>query len=134
LTAIGSTAGHIGAQWAWNLVSPNFNDLWPDASEPAEYNDGKTTKAVILMTDGIFNMAYVNDRSSVQALAICNAYRAKNIELHTVAFEAPESAKTFLRTCAEQAGGKFHEAENAEDLRKAFVKIARSLNGLRLTQ
>lgn len=134
LTAIGSTAGHIGAQWAWNLVSPNFNDLWPDASEPAEYNDGKTTKAVILMTDGIFNMAYVNDRSSVQALAICNAYRAKNIELHTVAFEAPESAKTFLRACAEQAGGKFHEAENAEDLRKAFVKIARSLNGLRLTQ
>ena len=134
LTAIGSTAGHIGAQWAWNLVSPNFNDLWPDASEAVDYDDGKTTKAVILMTDGIFNMSYDNDRSSVQALAICSAYRAKGMQVHTVAFEAPASAKTFLRTCAEQAGGQFHEANDAEALRTAFLKIARSLNGLRLTQ
>ncbi|MBA4130517.1 MAG: hypothetical protein C0519_03735 [Hyphomicrobium sp.] len=134
LTAIGSTAGHIGAQWAWNLVSPNFNELWPDASEAVDYNDGKTTKAVILMTDGIFNMSYDNDRSSVQALAICNAYREKGMQVHTVAFEAPASAKTLLRTCAEQAGGQFHEANDAEALRSAFLKIARTLNGLRLTQ
>jgi len=134
LTAIGSTAGHIGAQWAWNLVSPNFNDLWPDSSEAVDYADGKTTKAVILMTDGIFNMSYENDRSSVQALAICSAYADKGIQVHTVAFEASASAKTFLRTCAEQAGGQFHEANDGEALRKAFVKIAQSLNGLRLTQ
>lgn len=134
LTAIGSTAGHIGAQWAWNLVSPNFADLWPEASEAVAYRDGKTTKAVILMTDGIFNMAYDNDRSTVQALAICNAYRANDVQVHTVAFEAPESAKTFLRTCAEQGGGEFHEAENAAALRDAFLNIARSLNSLRLTQ
>jgi hypothetical protein len=67
-------------------------------------------------------------------LAICNAYRANDVQVHTVAFEAPESAKTFLKACAEQGGGEFHEAENAGELRKAFLKIARSLNSLRLTQ
>lgn len=134
LTAIGSTAGHIGAQWAWNLVSPSFRDLWPGLSEPVAYNDGKTTKAVILMTDGMFNMAYDNDSSTVQALAICNAYRANDVQIHTVAFEAPESARTFLKACAEQGGGEFHEAENAGELRNVFLKIARSLNRLRLTQ
>jgi Flp pilus assembly protein TadG len=134
LTGVGSTAGHIGAQWAWNIISPNFTGLWPSASAPADYDDGKTTKAVILMTDGIFNMAYENDRSSVQALSICSGLGAKGVRVHTVAFEAPESAKTLLRSCAEQAGGEFHEADDGEALRTAFVSIARSLNSLRLTQ
>ncbi len=52
--ASGATAGHIGAQWAWNLVSPNFAPLWPTDSDPVDYDDGKTIKAVILMTDGVF--------------------------------------------------------------------------------
>jgi hypothetical protein len=56
------------------------------------------------------------------------------MQVHTVAFEAPTSAKTLLRTCAEQAGGQFHEANDAQALRSAFLKIARTLNGLRLTQ
>ena len=132
--AQGSTAGHIGAQWAWNLISPNFSSLWPEASEPVAYSDPKTTKAVILMTDGIFNMAYDNDQSAAQALSICDGLGEKGVQVHTVAFESPASAKELLQDCAERAGGVFHEAENADDLRTAFVSIARSLNDLRLTQ
>lgn len=132
--ANGSTAGHIGAQWAWNLISPNFASLWPSDSEPAAYNDGKTTKAVILMTDGIFNMAYANGNSSAQALSICTGLGDRGIKVHTVAFEAPASAKVMLQECASRAGGEFHDATDGAELRQAFVSIAESLNGLRLTQ
>lgn len=132
--ANGATAGHIGAQWAWNLISPNFASLWPSNSEPAPYRDGKTTKAVILMTDGIFNMAYVNGRSNAQALSICTGLGDKGVKVHTVAFEAPASARAMLQECARRAGGEFHDARDGDDLRQTFVAIAESLNGLRLTQ
>lgn len=132
--ANGATAGHIGAQWAWNLISPNFASLWPSDSEPAPYRDGKTTKAVILMTDGIFNMAYINGRSSAQALSICTGLGDKGVKVHTVAFEAPASAKAMLQECARRAGGEFHDARDGDELRQTFVAIAQSLNGLRLTQ
>jgi Flp pilus assembly protein TadG len=133
-SASGATAGHIGAQWAWNLVSPNFKTVWPTASEPVAYDDGKTTKAVILMTDGIFNISYANGRSAAQALAVCGALGTNNVKVYTVAFEAPTSAKTLLEDCAEAAGGEFFDATDGEALRTAFLSIAKNLNDLRLTQ
>lgn len=133
-TADGSTAGHIGAQWAWNLVSPNFASLWPADSEPVAYGDRKTTKAVILMTDGIFNMAYANGNSSAQALSICSGLGDKNVRVYTLAFQAPVTAKAMLQDCADRAGGEFLDAADGEELRQAFLKIAQSLNDLRLTQ
>ncbi len=129
-----ATAGHLGAQWAWNIVSPNFKTLWPASSEPVEYDDPKTTKAVILMTDGIFNTAYANGRSGDQALSICSGLGARGVQVHTVAFDSPEPARRLLETCAERAGGTFHEAEDEEALLLAFQSIAKSLNDLRLTQ
>jgi Flp pilus assembly protein TadG len=132
--ADGSTAGHIGAQWAWNLISPNFSSLWPVASEPASYNERTTTKAVILMTDGIFNMAYANGNSSAQALSICSGLGTKGVKVYTVAFQAPPSAKAMLQDCANRAGGAFHDAADGAELRQAFLEIAQSLKDLRLTQ
>lgn len=135
--ASGATAGHIGLQWAWNLVSPNFASLWPTDSEPVAYKDKKTTKAVILMTDGVFNMAYDNGNSSSQALSICSNLGTADVVVHTVVFETSTpipSAKAMLEECATRAGGKYHEAKNGDELRKAFLEIAESLNDLRLTQ
>jgi len=34
----GTTAGHLGTQWAWYTLSPNFSSLWPLASEPKPYS------------------------------------------------------------------------------------------------
>ena len=132
--ANGATAGHIGAQWAWNLISPNFASLWPSESEPVAYHDRTTTKALILMTDGIFNTAYANANSSAQVLSVCTGLGDKGVKVHTVAFEAPASAKTMLQECARRAGGEFHDARDGDELRQTFVAIAQSLNGLRLTQ
>lgn len=131
--ANGATAGHLGAQWAWNLVSPNFSTLWPADSAPVAYGDLKTIKAVILMTDGIFNTAYVGSKSGAQALSICQGLGDAGVVVHTVAFAAPPAAKTLLQDCATRAGGEFHDATDGEQLRKTFRAIASSLNGLRLT-
>lgn len=118
LTVAGSTAGQIGLAWAWYMISPNFvdkdlEDVWPSTSMPAAYGKANLIKAVILMTDGIFNTMYAygvpsRDSSSLsggdtvrstynsplgdsitQATALCNAIKtpANKTILYTVGFD-----------------------------------------------
>jgi Flp pilus assembly protein TadG len=113
LDAGGSTAGHIGTQWAWYMLSPNFKQLWETANQPGNYdtnfniNTGagdpklqKLKKFAVLMTDGDFNTEYTsngildsyfgeapaNDTAANQASATCVNMKAKGIEIFTVAF------------------------------------------------
>jgi Flp pilus assembly protein TadG len=139
-TAGGSTAGHLGAAWAWYLISPEWSGIWPSASRPATYGDGQTMKAVILMTDGIYNtVGGVNNgdygstaaRSTDFAEDTCAAMRNKGIVVYTIGFEAPLAAKTSLQKCA-SGPGKFFDAANGDELREAFRAIAAELNNLRL--
>src|SRR5690606_3753817 len=51
----GSTAGHLGTAWGWYLVSPEWAGTSAEACRPAPYRDGHTIKAVVVMTDGIYN-------------------------------------------------------------------------------
>jgi Flp pilus assembly protein TadG len=118
LTVAGSTAGQIGLAWAWYMISPNFIDkdletAWPATGVPAAYGKANLIKAVILMTDGIFNTMYdhgvpSSDSSSLsggdsvrsvnnsplgdsitQATALCNAIKtpANKTTLYTVGFD-----------------------------------------------
>ena len=41
----GMTAGHLGTQWAWYLVSPKWKDVWPAASEPKAYSMATQTNS-----------------------------------------------------------------------------------------
>jgi hypothetical protein len=135
----------MGATWAWNLVAPTWSGVWPAASRPAAYNDGKTLKAVVLMTDGLFNTAHVaggsncvdgNPVSPSQARQVCDAMKAKGIMVYTVGFRlsnaGPGAAGT-LQYCASSAG-HFISAENGQQLRDAFANIAIQLNNLRLSK
>lgn len=130
--ANGATAGHIGAQWAWNLVSPNWKDVWPTASRPTNYGSANTIKAVILMTDGIFNVAYANGRASDQALTICDRMKDKDVVVYAVAFQSPRAAEDLLKRCASNED-TFFNARDGDELRAAFQSIAAKLNNLRLT-
>ncbi|MCZ9335964.1 hypothetical protein, partial [Klebsiella pneumoniae] len=56
-SAAGTTGGHIGTAWGWYTIAPNFNSLWPSSAAGA-YNDPNVLKAVIIMTDGEFNVTY----------------------------------------------------------------------------
>lgn len=129
----GYTGGHFGAAWAWYLVSPEWASIWPSASEPADYDDSKTLKAIILMTDGIFNTAYYNGTSSYQAVETCDSMKAKDVVVYAVGFQAPSGAESTLKSCASTELHYF-KATNGEELRTAFVAIAQQLNNLRLTQ
>lgn len=143
----GTTAGQIGSQWAWNLISPKWSGIWPAASRPAPYRDGKTLKAVILMTDGEYNTfegrcdnAGCNPygargtQSNNRARALCASMKADGVEVYTVGFmlNHPVALET-LGQCA-TSPSHFFTAASGEQLRDSFVSIARRLTNLRLTQ
>ncbi len=134
----GSTAGHLGASWAWNLVSPEWSAIWPAASRPAPYNDGKTMKVVVLMTDGEYNtiggrMSGANVAPSMGfAEATCDAMKAQGVVVYTIGFEAPNGVKASLRKCA-SSDAKFFDAVDGQTLRDAFRAIAAEINSLRLS-
>lgn len=137
----GTTAGHLGTAWAWYLVSPQWATLWPTASRPAPYRDGKTIKAVVLMTDGSYNTVggiSSGDTSatarqvSTIAVETCEAMRAQGIRVYAVGFQAPTAALETLRSCATNASS-FFDATNGDQLRNVFRAIATELNNLRLS-
>lgn len=57
---VGSTAGQIGVEWGWYMVSPVFGAIFPSDNRPDPYDAQKRLKVVILMTDGEFNTPYCN--------------------------------------------------------------------------
>lgn len=137
-----ATAGHLGAAWAWYLVSPEWSAIWPAAARPAPYNDGKTMKVVILMTDGIYNTvgglnngdhSATADQSQRFAKDTCDAMKSQGIIVYTVGFEAPRDAKDALRACASD-NSKFFDAADGNSLRDSFRAIAAEINSLRLSK
>lgn len=136
--AQGWTAGHIGTQWAWNLLSDSWT--WGDDSVPADYalvQNGKLMKAVVLMTDGTFNTAYNNKKSSDQAIALCKAMKDKGVVVFAVAFDATPAAQSTLRSCASTGDVPDEYYVNAADgdqLEKAFLKFASKISDLRITK
>ncbi len=135
LAADGYTAGHLGIAWAWYLVSPLWDRVWPAESAPRPYSDRRTQKAVILMTDGMFNRRYESDNgtSAEQAARLCTNIKAQGILVYTIGYEAPAEVLPLLRNCASSAG-QFYDAGNAAELMNAFERIAAHLTDLRLSR
>ena len=133
----GWTAGHLGIQWAWNLISEQWGSTWGGESVPDSYSrvtEGKLLKAVILMTDGIFNTAYHGDKSATQAIALCNAMKAKGVVVFAVAFDAPADAQQTLKSCSSGGNDYYANAGNGKELDDAFSKFAGKLSELRITK
>jgi Flp pilus assembly protein TadG len=142
----GSTAGHLGTAWAWYLVSPEWASVWPSASRPVAYGDKKTVKAVVLMTDGVYNtFGGQCDRSCSNTSAqarnsqnvaqrLCQNIKDKDVKVYSIGFKLDDSrAENVLRDCASTAL-TFYRAENGDQLRQAFRQIAEDLLRLRLSQ
>jgi len=142
----GSTAGHLGTAWAWYLVSPEWASVWPSASRPVAYGDKKTIKAVVLMTDGVYNTfggqcdrncsntsAQARDSQNV-AQRLCQNMKGKDVKVYSIGFKLDDPrAENVLRDCASSAL-TFYRAENGDQLRQAFRQIAEDLLRLRLSQ
>lgn len=135
LTTGGTTAGHLGIEWSWYLISPDWAGIWPSPSAPHAYSDSNTIKAVILMTDGSFNEEYDSSQgnSAQQARVICENMRDAGVQIYSVAFQAPLAGEAILRECA-ASSTRFFNAGSAAELNDAYADIAASLNQLRLTE
>ena len=109
LTAGGSTAGQVGTEMAWYAISPNFGSI--NGVSPLPNNPQETVKAVILMTDGEFNIPFCegviardalsegsgsnnhkincnasNGNAFTQAYETCQAMKKQGIVVYSVAF------------------------------------------------
>ncbi|HEV7415137.1 MAG TPA: pilus assembly protein [Tianweitania sediminis] len=152
--AAGTTAGHIGIQWSWYLLSSKWNSVLLPPAQPSAYDTKKTGKIAILMTDGLFNVEYSGAkedddvfvdnpnsgparRSKQTAKALCAAMKEQGIEIFTIGFALTSDAKDTLRDCASADSGKtrhYFEAANGQELDDAFQTIARNVERLALTR
>lgn len=141
MTASSGTAGHQGVAWAYYMISPEWKDIWPSASEPLAWDEPDTIKAIILMTDGAFNNNHpiAGVDSTTQASEICDHIRDnenKNIVVYTIGFQVPDNVpkingKTILQHCATRPEYAF-DASNAQELTDAYTAIASSISDLRI--
>jgi hypothetical protein len=133
MQAGGLTAGHLGIAWAWYLLSPEWNAVWPDESEPRDYDDPDYMKVAIIMSDGQFNSYYegANGDSEAQARNLCDNMKSQGITIYTVGFQVPTEALPILQYCA-TSPQNFFDARDGNELRGTFQTIAKRLSGLRL--
>ncbi len=147
-----TTAGAIGHAWAWYLLSPEWQNIWPSNSRPlsysmlnetGEYGQPKLRKIAVLMTDGAYNSTNgqaFNDNSTptaairTRALGLCTGMKAKGITVYTIGFQVgnDSNAVNMLSSCATSTSN-FYNAANGDALRAAFRDIALQIAKLHIT-
>ncbi len=131
----GGTEGEIGTAWAWYLLSPNWNAIWPAASQPKPYNTAAHRKIALLLTDGEnFTRYFPQDiDADVHAKALCDSMKAQGIIIYSVGVGVEGSrAESLLKGCSSDPS-KYLNVENEGEMTNAFQTIALSLAPLRLT-
>ncbi|MEM8578178.1 MAG: VWA domain-containing protein [Pseudomonadota bacterium] len=139
----------------------NAAGLVPDEfkARPADWGDQRAEKFIVLMTDGQITQQdrpkdplhkknptrelnfRGSDRKSITSAGtnvksfykICDLAKdpSRNVQIYTIAFEAPASAKTQMRNCA-SSPSHFFDVKDSE-LNDAFAQIARQIRPLQLT-
>jgi Flp pilus assembly protein TadG len=128
------TAGHLGTMWAWYLLSPRWDSIWPTASKPAAY--GASTKIAILMTDGEnFPKDLPSDEAADDyALQICTNMKAAGITVYSIGFHVSATrAANLLRACA-SSPDKHYFPFGGSELNNAFRNISNAMTSLRLAK
>lgn len=149
-SASGYTAGHIGIQWSWYMLSERWANFLPAESKPAKFKGGKVAKYAILMTDGQFNTAFADvpknqqtrggqpNRSRNKAERLCTEMKRDGIEVFTIGFDLNNAqARGVMQKCASRDHGSvqhYFEAANGAELEAAFLKIAANIERLTLVE
>ena len=137
LTPSGLTAGHTGIAWGWYSISPHWTDIWPSTAAPLDYGNPDNLKAVVLMTDGDFNLASSSLAAGVAATlaeSICTAMKGEGVIVFTIAFDAPSTAEDLMKNCATSETGHYFDAVDEAGLESAFEEIASKFQGVGLTR
>lgn len=148
--AVGGTAGHIGVQWAWYMLSDKWAGVLAASQAPARADPNEVGKFAILMTDGEFNLSY-SDISKAEdayngggkiaprnaAKELCAAMRKQGIEIFTIGFKLDTAAsKATMKDCASPDGSvkRYFETSTGAELDAALQAIARNIERLALTK
>jgi Flp pilus assembly protein TadG len=145
------TAGHIGIQWGYQMLSPRSNlasAAGDPKAKPGAYNDPKIKKIMIIMTDGLFNTWHcnglannarggcnnANGDSFTQAKATCSNIKTSGIEIYFVGVGLPSDTDVNALTavCSTDASHVIMASDSAA-LKAAFAQIAANLQSMRLS-
>ena len=147
--ASGHTAGAIGIQWSWYMLSPKWADVLPAASRPLAHDPRGVAKFAILMTDGEFNTAFAGVpngqnvrnqpvRSRDNAEKLCAEMKKQGIEIFTIGFMLNQAgAKTVMKNCASPDKGAtkhYFETSSGAELDAAFQSIAANIERLAIVK
>jgi hypothetical protein len=140
LTGSGGTAGHLGAAWAWWMLSPNWRTLHPENSRPEPFSRN-VVKVAIIMTDGVFNTSHAGGTLSASGYSsqsydmfrtICEGMRNQGIRVYTVAFDLNDA--TALQRLADCSGSNALTAASSTQLDEVFRSIVAELSSIRITR
>lgn len=132
------------------MISPEWTSIWstvPPADSanavPAAFDPATTIKAVVLMTDGEYNVHYATPAAAAQALQLCTAMRNQGVKVYVIGFgfgetaasDSPteQNARTMLTSCAGSIAGTYFFPYNKAKLSEAFTSIGNSLNSLAMS-
>ncbi|HUR42609.1 MAG TPA: vWA domain-containing protein [Aestuariivirga sp.] len=137
MSPVGNTNIPLGAEFGWNLLDPDL-----PFSEGAPYDDAKTKKFLVLLTDGVQTSRHWGekgnrsvDNGNDNLKTVCANMAKKGITIFSVAYDIKAAAVTkLLQACApdnyfesDKSGGEIEAVFNA-----ITARIQKSL--LRLTQ
>lgn len=156
LVASGETNIPIGLAWGWHTLSPNL-----PLADGVAYNTPKTTKIILLMTDGDNTMndsgnkndswyhgyGYlwqnklgttdtdeVTGKMNDKMSTLCTNIKAKKIVIYTVGVGVSSGAKTLLQACATTTGQYYDVNSSGSNMNAAFSAIAGSIENLRISK
>lgn len=149
--ADGGTAGHIGVQWTWYMLSPRWAKVVGTSAAPGKYDPTEVGKYAILMTDGEFNLSYFDvtkvsdaynpagkEQTRDSATKLCAEMRKAGIEVFTIGFKlTDEKARETMRDCASPDTGSvrhFYDTSTGAELDAAFRAIAGNIERVALTR
>ena len=125
--AEGITAGHVGMQFAWYLVSEKWRNFWSGSGRPSR--DSERQKVVVLMTDGEFN-TYFNKSNGLpndQGRQICAQMKQEGYLVFAISFATQGDSENMLKQCVTKAE-YFFDPDTVDGLKQAFLGVALALN------
>ncbi len=157
MNAVGDTNIPMGMMWGWHVLSPNA-----PFTDGVAYNTPKTTKIMVLMTDGQNqNTSNGNGNASFYSgdgyiwqnrlgiasgtngqrqtaldgreTAVCTNMKAQGIVVYTVRVDVNDTNYTVLQGCA-SSPSKFYDVQDSTQLTAVFNAIAGAIENLRISK
>ena len=115
----GGTNSSKSMSWALNQLRGNREEM-----QHSSRNSGQPRKVILFLTDGANNRT----RYDRQTINTCNRARNENIDVYTVAFQAPSRGRALLQACATSPQHYF-DANSSAELVAVFSEIGQIESG-----